>query len=60
MDNNSGKINSLEKKFFNIENKIKMTEEALNVLQIQYEENCKKINDLEPKIGQKRKWWQMN
>jgi septation ring formation regulator EzrA len=92
MENNSvitNKLNSLEKKIFNIENsveskfvnlntqnrtinkalsdrydiienKIKMMEEALKILQTQYEENCKKINDLEPKIGQKRWWWQMN
>lgn len=42
-----------------IENKIKEMEESLKELERKYEENKVILNKLEPKVGEKRKWWQV-
>ena len=42
-----------------LEKQIKDMEVALQTLQQRYEENQLQLSKLEPKVGQKRKWWQV-
>ena len=42
-----------------LEIQIKLMEESLKSLKIQHEENITLINELRPKVGKKRKWWQV-
>ena len=46
------RIDSLEKQ-------IKDMEIALQTLQKQFDENQIQLSKLDPKVGQKRKWWQV-
>lgn len=53
-------INSnFDKRFISLEEKIIKMEESLHILQTQYEENNKLLDKLRPKVGKKRKWWQV-
>ena len=42
-----------------LELKIKLLEESILTLKIQYEENAKLINEFAPKVGKKRQGWQV-
>lgn len=53
-------INStFDKKILSLEENIKQMEKALETLRLLYEENNRKLDELRPKIGKKRKWWQI-
>ena len=42
-----------------LELKIKLLEESILALKIQYEENAKLISEFVPKVGKKRQRWQV-
>ena len=42
-----------------LELKIKLLEESILTLKIQYEENAKLISEFVPKVGKKRQRWQV-
>jgi hypothetical protein len=42
-----------------LELQIKQMEESLKILQVKHDENLVLIDKLTPKIGKKRKWWQV-
>ena len=46
-------------RFETLEKQIKDMQIALDALKVQYEENKIQLDKLEPKVGQKRKWWQV-
>ena len=53
-------INSgLDKRIISLEDQIKLMDEAIAILKIKHEENVTLINELTPKVGKKRKWWQV-
>ncbi len=50
---------NFERRITSIEENIKQIEKSLEALRIQYEENNKVLEELRPKVGKKRKWWQV-
>ena len=50
---------NFDRQIKNIEENIKQIEKSLEALRIQYEENNKVLEELRPKVGKKRKWWQI-
>jgi chromosome segregation ATPase len=50
---------NFDRQIKNIEENIKQMEKALETLRLQYEENNRKLDELRPKVGKKRKWWQI-
>jgi chromosome segregation ATPase len=53
-------INSnFNKKIINLEENITKMQQSLDALRLQYEENNRILNELRPKVGKKRKWWQI-
>lgn len=46
------------KKIVSLEIQITLMEESLKLLKIKHDENIEVINELKPKVGKKRKWWQ--
>ena len=50
---------NFEKRITSIEENIKQIEQALEGLKLQYEQNNKLLEELRPKVGKKRKWWQV-
>lgn len=42
-----------------LELQIKQMEESLKILQVKHDENLVLIDKLTPKVGKKRKWWQV-
>jgi chromosome segregation ATPase len=49
----------LDKRIISLEDQIKLMEEAIAALKTKHEENITLINELRPKVGKKRKWWQV-
>ncbi len=49
----------LDKRITSLELQIKLMEESLQQLRVQQEANIKTIEELRPKVGKKRKWWQV-
>jgi hypothetical protein len=47
------------KKITDLELQIKQIEESMRLLQAKHDENVLLINELRPKVGKKRKWWQV-
>jgi uncharacterized coiled-coil protein SlyX len=52
-------ISSFGQRITTLEDKIKEMDEALKGLQQKYEENKQLLDKFCPKVGQKRKWWQV-
>lgn len=59
LESNKNIISIFGNRFELLDNQIKTMDLALKELQRQYEENVRRLNELEPKVGQKRKWWQV-
>jgi hypothetical protein len=49
----------LDKRIVSLEIQIKLMDEAIQNLKLQHEENTNILNELKPKVGKKRKWWQV-
>jgi chromosome segregation ATPase len=47
----------LTDKIAELENRIKQMDESMRALQAKYDENVVLMNNLQPKVGSKRKWW---
>lgn len=56
---NKNIISTFGSRFELLEKQINTMDVALKELQRKYEENVRRLNELEPKVGQKRKWWQV-
>lgn len=49
----------LDKRLISLELQIKLMEEAIQSLTLKHQENTKILDELKPKVGKKRKWWQI-
>ena len=50
---------TFSKKITELELQIRQMEESMRILQVKHDENVALINELRPKVGKKRKWWQV-